>query len=1188
MKKRCLFFLLLFSFLQLTRAQTTQLKFDHFAEKEGLPDAQILLIKQDDQGYIWISTVRGLVKYDGYKFKNCRLDKANPAIQISTMISDKDHNLWFSSVWSGIYKYSRKDNSFSHYPFPPFKKKGKNIHNFLLRFADDDGNLWGNGIVGFPGKNQAVKLNTKDSSFEYFSDVQKPQADFNLTCNIFQSGAAGHPIWAGTEHGLFLYDSKSRSFYPYFRLEDTAKQLTVIGIAEAPSERGILWLTIFNHQSKQSFIERLDTRDKSFKDFSHLKSVGLTAPNDTINDLYEDKKQRLWFATQNGLLLFNRQTQTFVSFISVDTDKEADKNQLYGITEARNGSLWLRCGKGLLNFDTKTHLFQRYTSNPKNPFALSWNNVTDLLIDQGGILWAGTRQEGVNKVNEIASAFQIYPGIIRDGGNYRDGVTKNITVSADGYCWYTNDRGIYKWRPGNNKPTLIYKIKKTDIGLDAICIAKDRNVYFTNGKGLQCYDPVHRQLRSYVYNKNDTASVSSNNINYIVQDHTGLMWIGTTDKGICTYNITNHKFKRYPYQTGDRTLSGDKLDDNCVDQIYEDRQGIIWVNTLQGGLNRFNRETGKFKSFLVDNHLRVGTNTNIFEDSKGRLWVANYYKGLLEFDRKTGHYIKTINEDSGLLFNSIADINEDKNGFLWVSSVRGLTRINPDDFTVKTYPINTILPGKNILSNYNLSSINNQMLMALTDGIVLFNPHDLSGNPYPPDVHIEKMSYSNPASVSDSIIARFTYGFKQLDLPWNQSKITFSYIALHYANPELNKYAYRLDGYDKHWVSSGTQRSATYTNLSPGVYTFYVKAANSDGVWNNRGDSIIVIIHSPWWQMWWAWMIYVVLFVTAVYAFVMYRSRKLAYDKRILEHKVHIRTEEVMHQKEEIETQRDSLEEQRNYLEKTLSELKVTQTQLIQSEKMASLGELTAGIAHEIQNPLNFVNNFSEVNLEMISELKEERQKNEKDEKLQNDLIEDILTNLQKISHHGKRADFIVKGMLLHSRTHSGERQLTDINILADEFLKLSFHGFRAKDKSFNADMVTHFDPNLPKMNVVQQDIGRVLLNLFNNAFYAVNQKSKTIGPGYIPTVEVGTEFLSSSSGSGTLIIKVKDNGVGIPDAIKAKIMQPFFTTKPTGEGTGLGLSLTYDMVVKGHGGNVKVESAEGEGSEFTIMLPAI
>jgi len=267
-------------------------------------------------------------------------------------------------------------------------------------------------------------------------------------------------------------------------------------------------------------------------------------------------------------------------------------------------------------------------------------------------------------------------------------------------------------------------------------------------------------------------------------------------------------------------------------------------------------------------------------------------------------------------------------------------------------------------------------------------------------------------------------------------------------------------------------------------------------------------------------------------------------------------------------------------LEKTLTNLKTTQTQLIQSEKMASLGELTAGIAHEIQNPLNFVNNFSEVNTELIEEMQHEIDKGDYDEVKA--IANDIKENQQKISQHGKRADFIVKGMLQHSRTSTGERQLTDINILADEFLKLSYHGLRAKDKNFNAELVTHFDENLPKVDIVQQDIGRVLLNLFNNAFYAVNQKAKTAGPGYKPTVEI-TTFALPSGGWGA---KVRDNGNGIPDAIKDKIMQPFFTTKPTGEGTGLGLSLSYDIVVKGHGGNLEVDTREREFTEFTIKLP--
>ncbi|HWD89780.1 MAG TPA: ATP-binding protein [Mucilaginibacter sp.] len=277
-------------------------------------------------------------------------------------------------------------------------------------------------------------------------------------------------------------------------------------------------------------------------------------------------------------------------------------------------------------------------------------------------------------------------------------------------------------------------------------------------------------------------------------------------------------------------------------------------------------------------------------------------------------------------------------------------------------------------------------------------------------------------------------------------------------------------------------------------------------------------------------------------------------------------------QKEEIETQRDNLEE-------TLQDLKNTQSQLVQREKMASLGELTAGIAHEIQNPLNFVNNFSDVNDEMIDELKDELKSGNVDEALS--LAVEIQENERKIRHHGKRADSIVKGMLEHSRTGTGEKQPTDLNTLADEYLRLSYHGLRAKDKDFNAVLATNFDAGLPKANVVQQDISRVLLNLFNNAFYAVNQKMKTAGAGYKPEVSVTT-----SSENGSVVIKVKDNGNGIPEAIKDKIMQPFFTTKPTGEGTGLGLSLSYDIVVKGHGGSIHVDTKEGEFTEFMVTLP--
>jgi signal transduction histidine kinase len=309
-------------------------------------------------------------------------------------------------------------------------------------------------------------------------------------------------------------------------------------------------------------------------------------------------------------------------------------------------------------------------------------------------------------------------------------------------------------------------------------------------------------------------------------------------------------------------------------------------------------------------------------------------------------------------------------------------------------------------------------------------------------------------------------------------------------------------------------------------------------------------------------------------------NRAIAIRKVELEELVAERTAELTQQKEE--------------LEHTLDVLRSAQAQLIQSEKMASLGELTAGIAHEIQNPLNFVNNFSEINQELLVEMNEEIEKENLDAvKL---IAKDVIENEQKINHHGKRAEAIVRGMLQHSRTNSGVKEPTDINALADEYLRLAYHGLRAKDKSFNADFKTDFDPNLPKINVIPQDIGRVILNLITNAFYAapLPPEGGFKDPNYVhkPMVIVKTSLIPPSeatpelSGTGRAFISVCDNGPGIPSHIMDKIFQPFFTTKPTGQGTGLGLSMSYEIVTKGHGGKLKVENNPGGGATFTIILP--
>lgn len=315
-----------------------------------------------------------------------------------------------------------------------------------------------------------------------------------------------------------------------------------------------------------------------------------------------------------------------------------------------------------------------------------------------------------------------------------------------------------------------------------------------------------------------------------------------------------------------------------------------------------------------------------------------------------------------------------------------------------------------------------------------------------------------------------------------------------------------------------------------------------------------------------------VLGAVLIFAFFLYRNNRQKHRANALLHR----------QKEEIHHEREKAE-------KALTELKAAQDQLIQSEKLASLGELTAGIAHEIQNPLNFVNNFSDVSAELIEEMQEELGRGDTEEAIA--IAADVKQNLEKISYHGKRASSIVKGMLEHSRASSGQKELTDINQLVDEFLRLSYHGLRAKDKSFNADFKADLDPTLPKINVIPQDIGRVLLNLINNAFYATNavrlhnldlkNSNKQNHEAYKPAVTVTTKATANQ-----ITICIADNGTGMSEDTKSKIFQPFFTTKPTGEGTGLGLSLAYDIITKGHGGTIEVDSVEGQGTTFTVRIP--
>jgi signal transduction histidine kinase len=470
-----------------------------------------------------------------------------------------------------------------------------------------------------------------------------------------------------------------------------------------------------------------------------------------------------------------------------------------------------------------------------------------------------------------------------------------------------------------------------------------------------------------------------------------------------------------------------------------------------------------------------------------------------------------------------------------------------------------------------------EILIAGEKGFLSFYPDKIavSKTPNPPDLAITSFRLLGKRILpgGNSLLKNPIWRTSELKLAHNQNTFAFSVACFDYYDPAANQVEFMLEGYDQLGWRKDLREGETpgYVNVPPGDYVFRVRGADSQGNWNMLGENLKITILPPWWKTWWAYAIYGMLFIGGVTVVDRIQRRRLL-----------AKAHEDAREKELVQARE---------IEMAYKELKVTQSQLIQSEKMASLGELTAGIAHEIQNPLNFVNNFSEVNKELVDELQQELKAGKIEDAIE--ISNGIKANEEKISHHGKRADAIVKGMLQHSRSSSVVKEPTDINALCDEYLRLSYHGLRAKDKSFNAKFETDFDSSLPKLNVVPQDIGRVVLNLISNAFYAVNEKSKSTPqpPGgvesYRPMVTVKTGITKSPAGELGVEIAVQDNGKGIPESIKEKIFQPFFTTKPTGQGTGLGLSLSYD-IVKAHGGELMVETKEGEGSEFVIQIPIV
>lgn len=898
---------------------------------------------------------------------------------------------------------------------------------------------------------------------------------------------------------------------------------------------------------------------------------------------------------------------------------------IHGIKSDREGDLWITTyGNGIYRYDGKEIKAIIVKQGLVN------NSVSCVTTDRQGHIWIGTDGGGLSCLKQ--KGIGIYSG----EQGLMDNAPASILEDKSGNIWFgTYGNGAIKF-DGKRFTGFTASQGLVSTTVWDICEDKSGNIWLgTDIGGVHCYNGT--KFTTYTVEQ----GLVENSIRSVYCDRAGNLWFGSISNGVIRFD--GNSFTNYSSEQG--------LPKKFILDILEDTKGNVWICTEGGGVCRLNKNT--ISVFTTQQGLADNMVVGILQDKSENIWFATE-NGISRFDG-SGFYTLPTNEV--LSDNSITAISEDVEGVLWFGTDDGFCSLKIDPgkngkayigagmldknneefkecnpiweiYSKKTgYPFRDVMQGSLCITKKSTPLGEHLFPGTIWTGfgnatVIRFDPKTVHKKSSQPTVRLkgirideaplnwyglnqtahdstvrlqqESMIFGNllPAYVRDSLINKFSdIRFdsitpfepipQNLVLPYRHNRIRFDFGAIETSRPFMVRYQYMLEGYEDEWSPVAEKTSASYGNISEGSYTFRLKAKSPEGIWSEPIDYTFKVL-PPWYRSWWAYAIYALGFISLISVYVRWRTKNLMHHKLQLEEKVNLRTSQ---------------------LEQSIINLKKTQAQLVQSEKMASLGELTAGIAHEIQNPLNFVNNFSEMSNELITEMKEELDKGDIEEaKI---IASNISQSLEKINHHGKRADAIVKGMLQHSRTSTGAKEPTDINALADEYLRLAYQGLMAKDKNFNTTLKTDFDKRIDLVKIIPQDIGRVLLNLYNNAFYAVIEKTRKLPDGYEPKVTVTTKLdntvknvkgehekesaMRNPAIAGqvpqSIIIFVRDNGMGIPDNVKEKIFQPFFTTKPTGQGTGLGLSLSYD-IIKAHGGELTFETAEGEGTTFRISLP--
>lgn len=1150
--------------------QMENIQESRISREDGLPRNTITAILKDSKGFMWIGSRSGLSRYDGYNFVHYRYD-ANDSTSLSGdyiigIFEDYSGTLWVASE-NGLNKFNREKETFRRFR-----------HQSLMD-PEEDGNL----SLVVQGKNNTLWLATWSSRLFLF-DLEKET--------------------------FFLHELKTKEPDGFLKQDISA-------ILE--EEDGTLWLGCWEDGGLYKYDPTLN--NKPLAHYSNHTNSKHRISDNYITFLFEDRSGDVWVSTLNGLNRISSnnngpESETITHFyLEPENPQSISHNLTSAIAEDKSGLLWIRTGSGINTYNRNTGSFDAWEHDESGIFTVeSYHCFRTLLIDNEGVIWFGLPGQNLFKLIIRNNKFELQQHNPDHPNSLSSNSITSIYQDTSGVLWIGTEEGLNMSLPGNNPddPPAWHFYTHDPGNPSSISSNRIRTVY-RDRQGVLWIGTVHGGLNKYIetgdgpgqfdhfdFDTSDTEYYNA--VDIILEDGAGNFWLGTP-LGLYLFDRESEIF--YPYLPD--VNKPDSLISVPVNSMVEDRNGAIWFGTWNDGIYKVSppfKTSGSFITGSQSISFRDNENAPIGPGSwdvrsmlapkthKDQLiWIGTHGEGLFglkEVKNDSGFYdvqVKNFTLEDGLVNDDIFGIEEDRHGELWLSTTNGLSRYNPEAGSFISYfqedGLNTNLFGW--LSHFISPS---GELLYWNNGLLSFFPDSLYKNLRPPPVVLTEIMVNNQAlSVGDDSPLKITSSeVREIILSHKQNNVSFEFAALNYIETQSNRYKYKLEGREEEWIDAGTKRVASYQVLSPGTYNFRVIASNNDAVWNEQGAELKIIIRPPWWKSTPAIISYIFILLILIYLIIKAREQKLIRDRRILEEKISERTKELREVNTQMEVYHEELEQQKEELQQTLNFLKETQTHLVQTEKLASVGQLTAGIAHEINNPVNYISagigslelNLSEIReiLDLYNEIspgnvsEKLKQIEEVKERLDyKELIDEISQLIKSIKAGSERTTEIVKGLRTFSRLDENDIKPADLHEGIDLTLVMLHNKYK-----HHVEIIKQYG-DLPQVECFPGKLNQVFMNIVSNAVDAVGEKGTIV----IKTWEDKT--------TNKVFVSIKDDGMGMSAKDISNIFNPFFSTKEVGKGTGLGLSISHGIIEQ-HKGSIKVKSEVGEGAEFIISLP--